>query len=48
MMALIVDPINKLLWGQGQILIYLLLIAGVWFTWRLKCVQFRHFGTCSA
>ncbi|WP_240654944.1 alanine/glycine:cation symporter family protein [Pseudoalteromonas rubra] len=44
MMAFIVDPINNLLWGQGQILIYLLLIAGCWFTWRLKWVQFRHFG----
>lgn len=38
-----ISLINDVLWGQGQVLIYLLLFAGVWFTVRLKFVQFRHF-----
>ena len=37
-----VNAANGLLWGQ--ILVPLLLIAGVWFTVRLKAIQFRHFG----
>lgn len=44
MFTSLVDPINNLLWGQGQILIYLLLFAGVWFTVKLGFVQLRHFG----
>lgn len=39
----IVDPINNILWGQGQILIYLLLFAGFWFSFKLGFVQLRHF-----
>ncbi len=39
----IVNPINNLLWGQGQILIYLLLFAGFWFSFKLDFVQLRHF-----
>jgi AGCS family alanine or glycine:cation symporter len=35
--------INNLLWGNGQILIYLLVFAGIWFTAKLGLVQFRHF-----
>lgn len=38
-----ISTINNLLWGQGQILIYLLLFAGFWFSFKLKFVQFRHF-----
>ncbi len=44
MFSSLVDPINNLLWGQGQILIYLLLFAGIWFTVKLGFVQLRHFG----
>ncbi|WDE08232.1 alanine:cation symporter family protein [Thalassomonas viridans] len=33
--------INGYLWGS--ILIYLLTACGLWFTWRLKGIQFRHF-----
>ncbi|MGB3725885.1 MAG: alanine/glycine:cation symporter family protein [Glaciecola sp.] len=35
--------VNNILWGNGQVLIYLLLIAGVWFTWRLKFIQLLDF-----
>ncbi len=38
-----ISTINNLLWGQGQILIFLLLFAGFWFSFKLKFVQFRHF-----
>jgi AGCS family alanine or glycine:cation symporter len=40
-----VSTINGLLWGEGQILIYILLFAGIWFSVRLKAIQlikFRH------
>lgn len=42
-MYLLVTSINNVLWGQ--ILVYLLLIAGLWFSFRLKFIQlggFRH------
>lgn len=39
----IVTPINNILWGQGQILIYLLLFAGCWFSFKLSFVQLKHF-----
>jgi len=39
----VVDWINNILWGEGQILIYMLLACGIWFTWRLGAVQLRHF-----
>ncbi|WP_395342593.1 alanine/glycine:cation symporter family protein [Ningiella sp. W23] len=41
----IVGFVNNILWGQGQVLIYMLLVAGVWFTARLKFIQlidFKH------
>jgi AGCS family alanine or glycine:cation symporter len=38
-----ISTINNLLWGQGQILIYLLLFAGFWFSFKLKFIQFRYF-----
>ncbi|MFW8590047.1 alanine/glycine:cation symporter family protein [Glaciecola sp. 2405UD65-10] len=43
--ASVVGFINNILWGDGQVLIYLLLIAGIWFSWRLKLIQlfdFKH------
>ena len=39
----IVNFINNVLWGEGQVLIYLLIIAGVWFTVKLNFIQLRHF-----
>ena len=44
MIESLVNTINNILWGQGQILIYLLLFAGFWFSVKLKFVQIRHFG----
>ncbi len=40
----VVTAVNAVLWGEGQVLIYLLLFAGVWFSVRLGLVQIRHFG----
>ncbi|MDG1733799.1 MAG: alanine/glycine:cation symporter family protein [Thalassotalea sp.] len=37
----IVDWLNGLLWGN--ILIPLLVLSGIWFTFRLAGIQFRHF-----
>lgn len=39
----LVATINSVLWGDGQILIYMLVFAGVWFSWKLGWVQLRHF-----
>lgn len=39
----IVAAINNVLWGEGQVLIFMLLGCGIWFTWRLGAVQLRHF-----
>ncbi|GAA6171836.1 sodium:alanine symporter family protein [Colwellia sp. KU-HH00111] len=39
----IVSAINNILWGQGQILIYLLLFAGLWFSFKLNWVQLFQF-----
>lgn len=39
----IVSVINQILWGEGQVLIYVLLFAGFWFSWHLKFVQLRQF-----
>lgn len=41
MVAELVGTINGYLWGS--ILIYLLTACGLWFTWRLKFIQIRHF-----
>ena len=40
----VVSSVNNVLWGEGQVLIYMLLLAGGWFTFRLGFVQLRHFG----
>lgn len=39
-----IGAINNVLWGEYSALIYILVIAGVWFTVRLTGLQFRHFG----
>jgi len=39
----IVSAINNILWGQGQILIYLLLFAGFWFSFKLRWIQLLQF-----
>lgn len=39
----IVSTLNNLLWGEGQLLIYVLVAAGIWFSFALKGVQFVHF-----
>jgi len=44
MISEIVGAVNQVLWGKWQVLVYLLLIAGVWFTVRLGAIQLRHFG----
>lgn len=40
----IVTAVNEVLWGKGQLLIYMLLFAGAWFTIKLGVIQLRHFG----
>jgi AGCS family alanine or glycine:cation symporter len=39
----IVSFINNVLWGEGQILIYLLLFAGFWFSFKLRWIQILQF-----
>jgi len=39
----IIDNINSVLWGNWQILIYILIFAGCWFTYKLKFVQLFDF-----
>lgn len=43
-MTEIVSFVNNILWGNGQVLIFMLIICGLWFTIRLGALQFRHFG----
>lgn len=38
-----VSAVNNVLWGSGQVLIYMLLFAGVWFSIRLGVIQIRQF-----
>ncbi|CCQ11938.1 Sodium/alanine symporter [Pseudoalteromonas luteoviolacea B = ATCC 29581] len=40
----IVQLINNLLWGQGQVLIFLLIAAGLWFSVSFKAIQISHFS----
>lgn len=40
----VVSAVNNVLWGDGQVLIVMLIVCGVWFTVRLRGVQLRHFG----
>ncbi|QDP02991.1 alanine:cation symporter family protein [Thalassotalea sp. PS06] len=37
----VVAFLNNIVWGY--VLIYMLVLAGIWFTVRLKAIQFRHF-----
>jgi len=39
-----VSAVNNVLWGDGQVLIVMLLACGIWFTVKLGGVQLRHFG----
>ncbi|MCQ8847322.1 alanine:cation symporter family protein [Alteromonas stellipolaris] len=39
-----VSAVNNVLWGNGQVLIIMLLACGIWFTVKLGGVQLRHFG----
>ena len=34
----VVKSVNGILWGEGQVLIYILLFAGIWFSVRLKAI----------
>ncbi|MDU0354866.1 alanine/glycine:cation symporter family protein [Paraglaciecola aquimarina] len=43
MLNQLVKDINNILWGDYQVLIYMLLAAGVWFTVKLGFIQLRHF-----
>lgn len=40
----IIGLVNDVLWGKWQVLIYLLVMAGLWFTYKLGALQLRHFG----
>ena len=40
----IISFINNVLWGDYNVLIVLLVLAGLWFSVALGGVQFRHFG----
>ncbi|MFC3031423.1 alanine/glycine:cation symporter family protein [Pseudoalteromonas fenneropenaei] len=40
----LVQFINQILWGQGQLLIFLLIAAGLWFTWQFRAIQFSGFA----
>ena len=39
----VIGTVNSVLWSDWQVLIYLLIIAGVWFTVRLGALQLRQF-----
>lgn len=41
MLDYLISTANGFLWGS--VLIYALIATGLWFTWRLGAVQFRHF-----
>jgi len=40
----IVTFINDILWGSGQVLIYLLVAVGLWFSWKLRGIQIIDFS----
>lgn len=44
MISEIVASINNVLWGDGQVLIVMLILAGIWFSVKLGFIQIRHFG----
>jgi len=40
----IVTFVNDILWGSGQVLIYLLVAVGLWFSWKLRGIQIIDFS----
>lgn len=40
----IISLANNVLWGEYQVLIYILVFAGIWFSLKLRFIQLRHFG----
>ncbi len=44
MLNTIIDTINRILWSDWQLLIYLLVAAGLWFSLRLGAIQITKFG----
>jgi AGCS family alanine or glycine:cation symporter len=40
----IIGAVNEVLWGRWQLLIYILVLVGFWFTVKLGALQLRHFG----
>ncbi|RBP53359.1 alanine/glycine:cation symporter family protein [Arenicella xantha] len=44
MLNQIIALVNDVLWGQWQVLIVLLVLAGLWFSISLGAIQIRHFG----
>jgi len=44
MLNTVIGAVNDVLWGQWQLLIYLLVIAGLFFTYRLGAIQIKQFG----
>ena len=39
----LVSFVNNILWGDGQVLIFLLVGAGFWFSYKLRFLQIRYF-----
>lgn len=39
----IVNFVNNILWGDGQVLIFMLVGAGFWFSYKLNFLQLRYF-----
>ena len=44
MLNTIIGAVNNILWGKWQLLLYLLVIVGLWFSYRLGAIQLRQFG----
>ena len=44
MLNTVINAVNDVLWGQWQLLIYLLIFAGLLFTYKLGAIQLRQFG----
>jgi AGCS family alanine or glycine:cation symporter len=40
----VIGAVNEVLWGRWQLLIYILVLVGLWFTFKLGALQLRHFG----
>ena len=44
MLNQVIGAINSVLWSDWQLLIYLLVAAGLWFSWRLGALQITRLG----